>query len=88
MATRTVKTKLEIDGEKQYKESVKEINQSLGVLNSEMKKTTAQFQDNTKSVEALKAKGLEPVSPIEDSFFEIERNSFKTIGAFIKQKTE
>lgn len=57
MATRTVKTKLEIDGEKQYKESVKEINQSLNVLNSEMKKTTAQFQDNAKSVEALKAKG-------------------------------
>ena len=38
--------------------------------------------------EALKAKGLEPAAPIEDSFFEIERNSFKTIGAFIKQKTE
>lgn len=37
---------------------------------------------------ALKAKGVEPAAPIEDSFFEIERNSFKTIGAFIKQKTE
>ena len=38
--------------------------------------------------EALKAKGLEPAAPIEDSFYEIERNSFRTIGAFIKQKTE
>ena len=38
--------------------------------------------------EALKAKGLEVAEPIEESFFEIERNSFKTIGAFIKQKTE
>ena len=38
--------------------------------------------------EALKAKGLPPASPIDDSFFEIERNSFKTIDAFIKQKTE
>lgn len=38
--------------------------------------------------EALKAKGLEVAEPIEEAFFEIERNSFKTIGAFIKQKTE
>lgn len=38
--------------------------------------------------EALKAKGLEVAEPIEEAFFEIERNSFKTIGAFIKQKME
>ena len=38
--------------------------------------------------EALKAKGLEPASPIEESFFEIERNSFKTVRRFIDQKTE
>lgn len=57
MATRSVKTKLEIDGEKKYKESVKEINSSLGVLNSELKKTTAQFQGNEKSIEGLKKKG-------------------------------
>ncbi len=38
--------------------------------------------------EALKAKGEEPALAIEESFFEIERNSFNTIGAFIKQKTE
>lgn len=38
--------------------------------------------------EALKAKGLPPAEPIEESFFTIERNSFQTIGAFIKQKTE
>lgn len=38
--------------------------------------------------EVLKAKGLSPAEPIEESFFTIERNSFQTIGAFIKQKTE
>ena len=38
--------------------------------------------------EALKAKGLEPAAPIEESFFEIERNSFKTVRRFIDQKTE
>ena len=38
--------------------------------------------------EALKAKELEPAAPIEESFFEIERNSFKTVRRFIDQKTE
>ena len=38
--------------------------------------------------EALKAKGLEPAAPIDESFFEIERNSFKTVRRFIDQKTE
>ena len=38
--------------------------------------------------EALKAKGLQPAAPIEDDSFSIERNSFRTVEAFIKQKTE
>lgn len=38
--------------------------------------------------EALKAKGLEPASPIDEEFFSIERHSFQTVSAFIKQKTE
>lgn len=38
--------------------------------------------------EALKAKGEEPCAPIDEAFFEIERNSFKTVRRFIDQKTE
>ncbi len=38
--------------------------------------------------EALKAKGLEPVAPIEDAFYSVEHNSFQTVKSFIKQKTE
>ena len=38
--------------------------------------------------EALKAKGCEPCEPLDESFFEIERNSFKTVRRFIDQKTE
>lgn len=38
--------------------------------------------------EALKAKGLESMKPVDEKFYELERNSFKAIGAFIKQKTE
>lgn len=38
--------------------------------------------------EALKAKGETPAEPVEESFYSLERNSFKAIHSFIKQKTE
>ena len=38
--------------------------------------------------EALKAKGCGQCKPLDESFFEIERNSFKTVRRFIDQKTE
>lgn len=56
MAERKVSAKFELDGEKAYKNAVKEINDSLRVLNAEMKNTTAQFTDNSESVDALEAK--------------------------------
>ena len=57
MATRTLTTKLTLDGEREYKSAVNNINSALGVLNSELKKTTAEYQDNANSVEALSKKG-------------------------------
>lgn len=56
MAQRKVSAKFELDGEKAYKNAVKEINDSLRVLNSEMKNTTARFADNADSIDALEAK--------------------------------
>lgn len=56
MAQRKVSTKFELDGEKAYKNAVKEINDSLRVLNSEMKNTTARFADNADSIDALESK--------------------------------
>lgn len=53
----TIKTDFVISGERQYKQAISEINRGLGVLNSEMKKVTAQYQDNANSVEALTARG-------------------------------
>lgn len=53
----TIKTDFVISGEKQYKQAISEINSGLGVLNAEMKKVTAEYQDNANSVEALTAKG-------------------------------
>lgn len=55
MAQRKVSAKFELDGEKAYKNAVKEINDSLRVLNAEMKLTTASFADNADGLDALEA---------------------------------
>lgn len=55
MAHAAIKTRFELDGEKEYKAAVSEINASLRVLNSEMKLISEQFKNNDKSVEALTA---------------------------------
>lgn len=52
-----IKTDFVISGERQYKQAILEINRGLGVLDSEMKKVTAEYQDNAHSMEALTAKG-------------------------------
>ena len=54
--TSTMKTKLEIDGEKAYKEACTGINTSLKTLGSEMRLVTAQYADNAHGAEALSAK--------------------------------
>ena len=48
VATQPIKTRFELDGEKEYKAAVSEINASLRVLNSEMKLVSEQFKNNDK----------------------------------------
>lgn len=57
MATRNATLKVAIKGEQQYKNALKELNQGSAVLASEMKKLSAEFAGNEKSIEALNAKG-------------------------------
>lgn len=47
---------LALDGEAEFKKAITDINKDMNVLGSEMKKVTAQFADNSNSVEALTAK--------------------------------
>lgn len=54
--TSTMKTKLEIDGERAYKEACQGINTSLKTLGSEMRLITATYADNAKGADALRAK--------------------------------
>ena len=48
--------KIGLEGEKEFKKSLAEINNSFNVLGSEMKLATSQFDKNDKSVEALAAR--------------------------------
>lgn len=57
MATPPIKTKVAIEGEKEYRQALSEINSGLKVLSSEMKLATAQFVENADGIEALTAKG-------------------------------
>lgn len=57
MATRDVKARVALDGEKEYKAALSDISKGNQVLNSEMKKLQAQFKGNTESTEYLTKKG-------------------------------
>lgn len=57
MATRTVKARVELDGERQYKQALSELSKGSQVLGSEMRKLQAEYKGNTDSTEYLTKKG-------------------------------
>lgn len=57
MATRTVSTKLAIEGESEYRASLTRINSEIKTLQSALKLTESQYQTNANSMAALTAKG-------------------------------
>lgn len=50
---RTISTRIELDGEAEFKSAIKDINSELGVLKSEMAVTDSEFQGQANTVEAL-----------------------------------
>lgn len=56
MATRTITTKLALDGEAEYRAKVKNINAELALHKSELEKVQAQYKTSANSLEALSAK--------------------------------
>ena len=50
-----IRTRFVAEGEKEYRQALKDINSGLGVLNAESKKLQEQFKGNEKSLEALTA---------------------------------
>ena len=57
IATRTVKARVALDGEKEYKSALAELNKGNQVLASEMRKLQAEYKGQTESTEFLTKKG-------------------------------
>jgi len=57
MAVRTISTRLAIEGEKEYKQKINQVNSELKTLDSELKLVESQFKGQANSMEALTAKG-------------------------------
>ena len=64
--------KIGLEGEKEFKKSLAEINNSFKVLGSEMKLVDSQFDKNDKSAEALTARNQVLVKEIEQQKQRIE----------------
>lgn len=56
MATRTITTKLALEGESEYRAAIKNINAELALHKSELEKVAAQYSSSANSLEALQAK--------------------------------
>ena len=56
MATRTITTKLALDGEAEYRAKIKNINSELAVYKSELERVEAKYKTSANSLEALSAK--------------------------------
>lgn len=57
MPSRTISTKVAIEGESQYRQAVSALNSSLKTLSTELAKVESQYRNQANSMEALKAKG-------------------------------
>lgn len=65
MAVRTITTRLTLDGEKQWKKEMADINSALKTQASELKAVESQYRANAGSVEALTAKNKVLTSQVE-----------------------
>lgn len=83
MSTPTIKTKIAMEGEKEYKAALAEINSGLKVLSSEMKLTAAQFEENADGMEALTAKG-----DILERQILSQKEKIKTLKAALQNSAE
>lgn len=56
MATRVISTRLALDGEKEFKKQLSDVNSELRNLDADMKNVTESFKGNANTAEALRAK--------------------------------
>jgi hypothetical protein len=84
MANKVIGTQIKIEGDKQYKESLKEIARQASLLKSEMKLVTSEFSNNANSMDALKKK-----QDVLERQFDGQKDKVNTLReALEKSKTE
>ena len=63
--SKTIGATIKLGGEKEYRKAISDINASMKVLRSEMKKNTAEFSNNSNSLKALTAEKKQLKNQIE-----------------------
>ena len=79
MATRTISTKLAVEGESEYKKAISACNSELSTLKSSLALTVSEFKNNANSMEALTAKGS-----ALSSLYEKQREKVSTLESALK----
>lgn len=79
MATRTISTKLAVEGESQYKQAIASCNSELSTLKSSLALTESAFKGNANSMEALTSKGS-----ALSALYEKQREKVETLEEALK----
>ena len=75
--------KIGLEGEKEFKKALSDINQSFKVLGSEMKLATSQFDKNEKSVESLASRNT-----VLNKEIEAQKQKIETLRAALQNAAE
>lgn len=87
MATRTIKTRLEISGDQEYRDKLKKVNAELSEQKSKLKLLSEQYKNNQNSQEALikKIEQLKAVEEAQNRVLEASKEGTKNAS---KEKTK
>lgn len=78
-----VGARIGIEGEKEFKQAVSGINKDLSVFGSELKKVTAQFDTNSNSMDALRAK-----SDVYNKQIDAQKQKIETLKAALVESAD
>ena len=83
MAVRQITTRLAIDGEREFKKAMSEVNTTMRTLKSELELVDAQFKGQANTMEALRKK-----QEILKAQYDQQRESVKALEKAVKDSTE
>lgn len=87
MATRTIKTRLEISGDQEYRDKLKKVNAELSEQKSKLKLLSEQYKNNQNSQEAL-IKNVEQLKAVEEAQNRVLEASKEGTKNASKEKTK